>query len=95
MEAGQVWFPKSHPELEHLDHELLTFPKGAFDDLPDCLAYGSLEIQRLGGAAIPEEERRRIEEERKRQEWAERVAKDKEAQNDWDNQRWWPEDQWG
>jgi predicted phage terminase large subunit-like protein len=94
MEAGQVWLPENHPELEHLEHELLTFPKGAHDDLVDNVAYASLEVQRLGGAAIPEHERIRLDQERAKREWQERVARDRAAQNDADHPRWWADEQW-
>lgn len=89
MEAGQVWFPKSHPELENLEHELLTFPKGAHDDLVDCLAYQAVEVQRLGGAALSQEERDRIERERNAMEWREKVDRQKAAHENFDLERWW------
>lgn len=93
MEAGQIWFPKHHPELDNLETELMTFPNGAHDDTVDVLAYASLEVQKRGPAAIPPEERERMERERLERAWLEKIEKDRAAQQDWQDPRWWP-DSW-
>lgn len=89
MEAGQIWFPIAHSQLETIERELMTFPNGAHDDVVDVLAYAALEVQRFGPASIPAEERARIERERAEREWNEKVEKDRAAQQDCDNPRWW------
>jgi predicted phage terminase large subunit-like protein len=89
MEAGQIWFPESHPELANLEAELLTFPNGAHDDTVDNVAYAALEVQRFGPASMPPEERERLERERIRREWEEAQQRDREARADFDNERWW------
>ena len=89
MEAGQVWFPKSHPEIENLEHELLTFPKGAHDDTVDCLCYQAIEIQRLGGSAISDEERARLEAADADRIWAEKLERQKQAHADFDRDSWY------
>jgi predicted phage terminase large subunit-like protein len=89
MEAGQIYFPVAHAELANLEHELMTFPNGAHDDAVDVLAYAALEVQKRGPAAIPPEERERMERERLERVWLEKVKRDQEAQQDWDDPRWW------
>ena len=89
MEAGQVFFPKSHPELATFEHELMTFPKGAHDDCVDTLSYAALEVQRIGSAPLPPEERERLEHEAAEREWQEKLRKQSDAQSDFDNERWW------
>lgn len=89
MEAGQVWFPSAHPELENLEHELLTFPQGAHDDVVDTCAYAAREMLKQGPAAIPPEERERLERERAEREWNEKLERDRAAQQDFDHPRWW------
>lgn len=37
--AGTVWFAQGASWLAELETQLLSFPKGIFDDLPDALAY--------------------------------------------------------
>jgi predicted phage terminase large subunit-like protein len=93
MEAGQVWFPKSHPELDNLEHELLTFPNGAHDDAVDVLAYAGLQVQREGPAAIPPEERARLDREAAERAWQDKVERDRAAQQDFEHPRWW-DDAW-
>lgn len=94
MEAGQVYFPLSHPHLDALETELLTFPQGATDDGVDNLAYAGLEVQRLGGAVIPAEERERMERERLDREWQAKVARNQEALSNWDNDHWYNDANW-
>lgn len=94
MESEQVYFPKQHPVLEALEHELLTFPKGAHDDLTDTLAFQALEAQRFGPAAIPPEEREKLDRERLDIEWADKARRDQEALSDWDHERWWIDSNW-
>jgi predicted phage terminase large subunit-like protein len=66
MEAGQILLPASHPELEAIEHELLTFPRGAHDDIVDNFSYAGAEVQRFGPAApTPEMEQARAEEDRR------------------------------
>jgi predicted phage terminase large subunit-like protein len=55
MEAGQLFLPASHPELEAIEHELLNFPRGAHDDIVDNVSYAAAEVQRFGGAAESDE----------------------------------------
>lgn len=80
MEAGQIYLPESHVELDAIEKELVTFPRGAHDDIVDNFAYAAAEIQRFGGAVEPqhvliareeaEREKARIEaEEIDRQAW--------------------------
>ncbi len=38
FEAGQVFFPKDAPWLADLEHELLSFPNGAYDDQVDSVS---------------------------------------------------------
>jgi len=89
MEAGQIWFPIGHPMLELLEHELLGFPNGTHDDTVDVLAYAALEVQRFGPASVPPEERERVEKERLERERLAAIQRDKDAQADADNPRWW------
>lgn len=89
MEAGQVWFPRTHPELENFEHELLTFPKGAHDDCCDVLAYSALEVQRLGGAALTDEERARLAALDADRIWQEKQERQKQAHSDWDRDAWY------
>jgi predicted phage terminase large subunit-like protein len=56
FEAGQVYIPLHHPERETIEHELLTFPHGAHDDIVDCFSYAAVDVQRYGGPAKPQEE---------------------------------------
>jgi len=96
-EAGQVWHPRSHPHLESLEHELLTFPKGTWDDQVDCAAYSALEVQRFGAAALSQEEIDRRNRERSQVEWEEKLARQREAHDSWEMERWWldtPESGW-
>lgn len=94
MEAGQVWFPLGHSSLEILKKELTAFPNGAHDDTVDVLAYAALELQRFGPPDVPPEERARLERERQQREWEAKVARDKAAQANLDDPRWW-QDAWG
>lgn len=89
MESGQVWFPRSHPELDNFEHELLTFPKGAHDDCADVLAYAALEVQRFGGAALSDEERARLDAAEADRIWAEKLEKQKQAHADFDRDSWY------
>lgn len=94
MEAGQIWFPKNHPILEILEHELLQFPNGTHDDTVDMLTYAALEVQRFGAASITPEERERREKERIESERMAAIRRDLEAQADYDDPRWW-QNSWG
>jgi len=89
MEAGQIYFPSSHPELEALEHELLTFPKGTHDDIVDNVSYAAGEVQRFGGAAEQPEamEERRKAEARSKQEEA--LEKQKARHADPFDPHWW------
>lgn len=89
MESGQVWFPRNMVNLDVLEHELLTFPKGAHDDTVDVLAYAALEVQRLGGAILSEAERERLAKQQSEREWQEKLDRQKRAQADWELERWW------
>lgn len=74
MEAGQVFLPERHELLDVMEREILTFDKGANDDIVDCLSYAATDMQRFGAPAEPEDvraaRRRQAEEqaERERQE---------------------------
>jgi len=94
MEAGQIWLPKGHTELDNLEHELLTFPNGAHDDMVDVIAYAAREMQKSGAAAAPPEVREKIEKERIERERLAAIQRDKDAQADFDNPRWW-HNAWG
>jgi predicted phage terminase large subunit-like protein len=48
MENGQVYIPKDHPERETIEHELMSFPFGAHDDIVDCFSYAGADLQRFG-----------------------------------------------
>ena len=50
--VGSVWFPKGAPWVTELESQLLAFPTGVHDDLPDALAY----IEQI---ALPPPKRRR------------------------------------
>ena len=62
MEAEQVFFLRHAPWLIDLEHELLTFPNSAHDDLVDCLAYATGEVVKHGGSGVESDEARRIRE---------------------------------
>jgi predicted phage terminase large subunit-like protein len=48
MEAGQTYIPLVHPERETIEHELMSFPFGAHDDIVDCFSYAAADVQRFG-----------------------------------------------
>ena len=48
FEAGMVYFVKA-PGLDALEHELLSFPNGAHDDLVDVVVYGLRRCAEGGG----------------------------------------------
>lgn len=54
MENGQVYFPSRHPDLDAIEHELLTFPRGTHDDIVDTLSYAAADVQRFGAPYRPE-----------------------------------------
>ena len=39
FKTGNIWFPMGANFLTELESELLSFPKGLHDDLPDSLSY--------------------------------------------------------
>jgi predicted phage terminase large subunit-like protein len=89
MEAGQIYLPKGHSELSTIESELLDFPRGAHDDIVDCLSYAAADVQRFGGAPKPPEI---VEQERKDEMTADqnrRIESDRAAQEDFDHVRWW------
>jgi predicted phage terminase large subunit-like protein len=55
MEGGKVWFPKDAAWMKDLEHELVTFPEGEFDDFVDTLSYAASEVAsaRWEGVAAP------------------------------------------
>ncbi len=89
MESGQLWLPKQHQHLESLEHELLTFPQGGTDDLVDITSYAALEVQRLGGAVISEEERARLAKIEAEKEWQNRLERQRQSHADWECERFW------
>lgn len=90
MEAGQIYIPLNHPERETIEHELMSFPFGAHDDIVDCFSYAAADVQRFGSPTreglgdLKDEADRLIEEEK-------RKADDKAAQENPDDPRWWNE----
>jgi predicted phage terminase large subunit-like protein len=77
MEGELIFFPERATWRHDLESELLTFPRGAHDDMVDVLAYAALEVQARGGAGPSEAERRAKQE-------AERLRAE-EKQRDWMN----------
>lgn len=57
MEAGQIYLPEGHPLLDEIEKELLTFPRGAHDDIVDNFGYAATEVQRFGPPAETDEAR--------------------------------------
>lgn len=47
MSEGQIFFPKEHSLIKDVELEILNFPKGAHDDVSDCLAYAANEVTRF------------------------------------------------
>jgi len=56
MESGQIYIPANHPERETIEHELMSFPFGAHDDIVDCFSYAAADVQRFGGPNMSQEE---------------------------------------
>ena len=55
MESGQIYIPLHHPERETIEHELMSFPFGAHDDIVDCFSYAAADVQRFGKPGKPQE----------------------------------------
>ena len=85
-EAGQVFFPTGHSDLEAIEHELLKFPYGAHDDIVDVVSYAAAEVQRFGPAAMPAEI---VEKQRRAQEETERKAREEREAANLDDERYW------
>lgn len=89
MEAGQIFFPTNHPDLEVWEQELLTFPRGTHDDCVDVLSYAAADVQRFGPPAPLENDVR----EREMAELAIQIAakrdSDFRAQANIEDDRWW------
>ena len=85
MEAGQIYLPMGHPELDVIERELMTFPRGTHDDIVDNFAYAAAELQRFGGAA-KRPGQREAEEEAAREAARER---ERAAHEDPDNEVFW------
>jgi predicted phage terminase large subunit-like protein len=89
MEAGQIYIPLHHPERETIEHELMSFPFGAHDDIVDCFSYAAVDVARYG---IPGKTQEEIDAQEKAQAQADldrRKAEDLAAQADPFNERWW------
>lgn len=89
MENGQIYLPMGHPDLEAIEHELLTFPKAAHDDIVDCVSYAATEVQRFGGAAEPDEARRAREQAEAESARREAEERGRAAREDPEDERWW------
>jgi predicted phage terminase large subunit-like protein len=60
-ESEQIWFEADAPYLEGLIPELLSFPRGTYDDQVDVIAFAAIEAQKrqaLADGLITEAERR-------------------------------------
>jgi predicted phage terminase large subunit-like protein len=89
MEAGQIYIPLHHPEREAIEHELMSFPFGAHDDIVDCFSYAAVDVARHGSPATSDnildakdEAEKMIAEDRRKQ-------SDLDAQANPDDERWW------
>lgn len=89
MEAGQVFFPTNHPDLEVWEHELLTFPRGTHDDCVDVLSYAAADVQRFGAPAPFEDDVREREMAELALQLAGKRESDLRAQADIEDDRWW------
>lgn len=58
MEGGQIYLPEGHPLLDDVEKELLSFPRGAHDDIVDVIAYAATEVVRFGGSSESDETRK-------------------------------------
>ncbi|MDR3639517.1 MAG: phage terminase large subunit [Isosphaeraceae bacterium] len=85
MEAEQVFFLRHAPWLIDLEHELLTFPSGAHDDLVDCLAYATSEVVKHGGSGVESDEAR----ERRERAEQDAVESAEREHRRADNPIWW------
>lgn len=89
MEAGQVFFPSNHPDLEVWEQELLTFPRGTHDDCVDVLSYAAADVQRFGAPAPLEDEVHKREMAELAIQTAAKQELDFRAQADIEDDRWW------
>lgn len=89
MEGGQIYLPTGHPELETIEHELLTFPRGTHDDIVDNFAYAAAEVQRFGPAGASQDELDEEEQAELAAEQERRRELDRLAQEDPESERWW------
>ncbi len=89
MEGGQIYIPANHPERETIEHELMSFPFGAHDDIVDCFSYAAADIQRFGGAMRPREEREAEEQALKVAQAEAKKEADLAAQANAMDDRWW------
>lgn len=48
MEAGRLWLPNSASWMAELEAELLTFPRGAHDDIVDCVSMACAFAEKCG-----------------------------------------------
>ena len=82
MEAGQIYLPEGHALLNEIEHELLTFPRGAHDDIVDNFSYAAAEVQKFGASVEPDhvtaarEVAQRLADEQGRQDAARRAVED-------------------
>ncbi len=89
MEGGQIYIPANHPDREIIEHELMSFPFGAHDDIVDCFSYAAADVQRFGSPGRPREEREAeaLAQAKASQEAAK--ARDLAAQANLMDDRWW------
>ena len=89
MEAGQIFYPAGHPDLEAWEKEMLTFPRGTHDDCVDVQSYAAAEVQRFGAPAELEEDREIREKAEQETEHQKKVDEDLRQQGDFDADEWW------
>ena len=89
MEAGQIFYPAGHPDLEAWEKEMLTFPRGTHDDCVDVQSYAAAEVQRFGAPAELEEDREIREKAEQETEHQKKVDEDLRRQGDFDADEWW------
>lgn len=80
-ESGQVYFPQGASWLGPYENELLSFPKGAHDDMVDVTSLAANDVFAYGGAPEPDE----VREAREATELAEAEARYRDVNSD----HWW------
>lgn len=92
MESGQIYIPQHHPERDVIEHELMSFPFGAHDDIVDCFSYAAADVQRFGSPGKPREEKdaelKELAVKEKQEAFEAAQARDAAAQANIDLDRW-------